>query len=69
MWKNDRFFTNKNKELTKKVAAALLKDGRVRMTKLFSEQKGVFYDATVILNDDGGKYVHYKLEFDKKKKE
>ncbi len=69
MWKNDHFFTNKNKELTKKVAAALLKDGRVRMTKLFSEQTGVFYDATVILNDDGGKYVHYKLEFDKKKKE
>ena len=36
------------------------------MTGLFSEKKGVVYDATVILEDDGGKYVHYKLEFDKK---
>ncbi len=67
MWKNDRFFTSKHKELTKKIAAALLKKGRIRMTDLFSERKGVLYDATVVLDDDGGKYVHYKLEFDKKR--
>ena len=66
MWKNDRFFTGKRKELTKKIAAVLLKNGRVKVTGLFSEKKGVLYDATIILDDDGGKYVHYKLEFDKK---
>ena len=66
MWKNDRFFTGKRKELTPKIAAALLKNGRVKVTNLFSEKKGVLYDATILLDDDGGKYVHYKLEFDNK---
>ena len=66
MWKNSRFFTDKHKELTKTVASALLKKGRVKMTGLFSEKKGVAYDATVVL-DDTGKYVNYKLEFDQKK--
>lgn len=66
MWKNDRFFTSKRKELTKRIAAALLKNGRVKVTGLFSEKKGVLYDATVVLDDNGGKYVRYKLEFDNK---
>ena len=30
LWKNDRFFTSKRKELTKKIAASLLKNGRQR---------------------------------------
>ena len=68
LWKNDRFFTSKRKELTKKTVAALLKDGRVHMTDLFSEKKGVLYDATVVMDDDGGKFVHFKLDFDNKKK-
>ena len=67
LWKNDRFFTNKRKELTKKIAVALLKNGRVAITDLFSEKKGVLYDATIVLDDDGGKYVRFKLEFDHKK--
>ena len=66
MWKNSRFFADKRKELTKPVAAALLKKGRVKMTGLFSEKKGVAYDAIVVL-DDTGKYVNYKLEFEPKK--
>ncbi|MDE7243913.1 MAG: DNA topoisomerase III, partial [Oscillospiraceae bacterium] len=66
LWKNDRFFTGKRKDLTKKVAAALLKHGRVHMTGLYSEKKGVTYDATIIMDDDGGKFVRYKMEFDKK---
>ena len=69
LWKNDRFFTNKRKELTKKIAASLLKTGRAAVTGLFSEKKGVFYDATVVLNDDGGKFVRFKLEFDNKSTE
>lgn len=69
LWKNDRFFTSKHKELTKKIASALLKTGRVHLTGLFSEKKGVLYDATVILDDTGGRFVRYKMEFDKKKGE
>lgn len=68
LWKNDRFFTSKRKELTKSIAAALLKNGRVAVKGLFSEKKGVTYDATVVLDDNGGKFVRYKLEFDNKSK-
>ena len=66
LWKNDRFFTGKRKELTRKVAAALLKNRRVAMTGLFSEKKGVLYDATVVMEDTGEKFVRFKLEFDPK---
>ena len=65
MWKNDRFFKDKHKELTKSAAAALLKKGRVKMSGLYSEKKGTTYDAVVVLADTG-RYVNYKLEFEKK---
>ena len=67
LWKNDRFFTNKHKELTKKIASALLKNGRAAVTGLFSEKKGTFYNATVVMDDDGGKFVRFSLEFNNKK--
>lgn len=66
LWKDNKYFQSKRKELTKKVAAAFLKTGRVRMTGLFSEKKGILYDATIVMEDTGGKYVNFKLEFDKK---
>lgn len=69
LWKNDKFFSSKRKELTPKIVAALLKDGRVSLKGLFSEKKNVTYDATVVLDDDGGKFVHYKLEFNNEKSE
>lgn len=69
LWKNDRYFLNKRKDLTKSVAAALLKNGRVHMTGLYSEKKGVTYNATIIMEDDGGKFVRFKMEFDNKTSE
>ena len=63
LWKDNRFFSVKKKALTKTVAAALLKDGRVRLTGCYSEKTGKTYDATVILEDTGGR-VNFKLEFD-----
>ena len=68
MWKNDRFFKDKHKELTKSAATALLKKGRVKMSGLFSEKKGTTYDAIVVLADTG-RYVTYKLEFENKPKQ
>lgn len=68
LWKDNRYFQSKRKELTKKVAAALLKTGRVRMTGLFSEKKGILYDAIIVMEDTGGKYVNFKLEFEKGKR-
>ena len=62
LWKNSKFFSAKKKQLTKFVAAALLKDGRVKLTGCWSEKTGKTYDATVILNDDGEK-VNFSLQF------
>ena len=67
LWKNDRFWTSRKKELTKKMAADLLKKGRTNVKGMWSEKKGATYDAAVILNDTGGKYINFKLEFPKRK--
>lgn len=68
LWKNDRFWLSRKKELTKKMAADLLKKGRVKVKGMYSEKKDTTYDATVILDDTGGKYINFKLEFEKTKK-
>ena len=67
MWKNDRFWTSRCKEMTRKMAADLLKKGRTSVKGMWSEKKGSTYDAVVILDDTGGKYVNFKLEFPKGK--
>lgn len=67
LWKNDRFWTSRKKELTKKMAADLLKKGRTAVKGMWSEKKGDTYDATVILEDTGGKFINFKLEFQKRK--
>ena len=67
LWKDNKFFSGKKKSITKSVAAALLKEGRVSMSGLYSEKTGKTYDAVVVLDDTGGKYVNFKLEFPAKK--
>jgi len=63
MWKQDRFFTSRKKELTKAVAAELLKSGKAKMTGLYSEKKNKNFDAVILLADTGGKYVNYRFDF------
>lgn len=67
LWKNSRFFSAKKKVLDKKIVTALLTEGRVFISDLFSEKTGKTYDATVVLDDTGGKYVNFKLEFSERK--
>ena len=62
MWKNDRFFEQRKKAFTPKIAAALLKNGKAKVKGLYSEKTGKTYDATVLLADTGGKYVNYRVE-------
>ena len=62
MWKNDRFFVQRKKAFTQKIAAALLKNGKAKVKGLYSEKTGKTYDATVLLSDTGGKYVNYRVE-------
>ena len=62
MWKNDRFFEGRKTAFTKKIAAALLKDGKVKIKGLYSKRTGKTYDGTVLLCDTGDKYVNYRIE-------
>ena len=68
LWKQDRFWASHKKELTKKMAADLLKKGRTPVKGMWSEKKGTTYDATVVLGDTDGKFVKFKIEFPKKRK-
>ena len=54
MWKNDRFFEERGKAFTPKIAAALLKDGKAKVKGLRSMKTGKTYDGTVLLADTGG---------------
>lgn len=63
LWKENRFFTSKGKKLTKALAVQLLKDGKAPLKGCHSEKTGKDYDAVVVLDDTGGKYVNFKLEF------
>ena len=49
------------------MAADLLKKGRTSVKGMWSEKKGSAYDAAVILDDTGGRYIHFKMEFPKRK--
>lgn len=67
LWKENLFFKSKKKSITKPIAALLLKEGRAFVSGLYSEKTGKIYDAVVVLDDPGGKYVNFKLEFEKGK--
>ena len=67
LWRDNRFFVAKKKEITRTVAAALLEKGRVSLSGLYSEKIGKTYSAVVVI-EDTGKYVNFKLEFEKGKK-
>ena len=61
MWKNDRFFEEWKVTFSPKIAAALLKDGKAKVKKLYSPKTGKTYDGTILLADTGGKYVNYRI--------
>ena len=48
MWKNDRFFEERKTTFTHKIAAALLKSGKVNVKKLYSPKTGKTYDGTIV---------------------
>ncbi|MDL2217896.1 DNA topoisomerase 3 [Christensenellaceae bacterium OttesenSCG-928-M15] len=63
IWKDNKFFAMKKKKLTTDIVAALLSDGRVKLTGLHSEKTGKTYDAVVVM-EDTGTFVNFKLEFE-----
>lgn len=66
MWKNDRFFEERKVSFSAKIAAALLKSGKVKVKGLYSVKTGKTYDGAIVLADTGGKYVNYRVELPKK---
>jgi len=64
IWKESKFFTAKKKKPTTAFVTELLASGRAKLSGCYSEKTGKTYDAVVVLDDDGGKYVNFKLEFD-----
>ena len=65
MWEDNKFFTSKKKKLTKKIAAELLDKGWCRVTGLYTPKRPQLYDAVIRLDDTSGKYVSFKMEFDR----
>ena len=65
MWEDNKFFASKKKKLTKKIATELLDKGWCRVTGLYTPKKPQLYDAIIRLDDTGGKYVSFKMDFDK----
>ena len=64
IWKDSRFFTAKKKQPTRAFVTELLASGRARLAGCHSEKTGKTYDAVVVLDDTGGKYVNFKMEFE-----
>lgn len=64
IWKESKFFTAKKKKPTAAFVTELLVNGRAKLSGCYSEKTGKTYNAVVVLDDDGGKYVNFKLEFE-----
>lgn len=62
LWKNDYFFTNKKKSLTKSMVKSLLSKGEVFCKGLYSEAKKKTYDATVLMKLEEGR-AKFELKF------
>lgn len=65
LWRDNKFLTGKKITMTKKMAATLLKDGKIPVKGIYSEKTGKTYDAMLVLSDDGEKTI-YSLDFGKK---
>jgi len=64
IWEDNKFFAAKKKPITADMVSALLRDGRVKVNGLYSEKTGNRYDAIIVI-EDTGKYVNFRLEFEK----
>ena len=65
IWKENKFFEDKGKKLTKTMVKNLLKKGYVDVKGFKSKEKNKEYDAKVNLKDTGT-YVNFEMEFNVK---
>ena len=71
IWKDNRFFSSKRKTVDADLVTALLNDGSIELSGLYSEKTGKTYSATVYMDpgEPGSKYVNFVLEFGRKDQE
>ena len=65
LWKDNKYLAAKHVTMTRKMAEALLRDGRAYSSGLYSEKTGKEYAAYVVLEDDGTRST-YRIELEKK---
>ena len=63
IWKDNRFFTTKKKNITKELVSTLLEKKQADMTDLYSEKTGKLYNARVLLETDQEGHARFKLEY------
>ncbi len=66
LFKNNKYFASLRKELTKTIVQALLKDGKAKVSGLYSQKKDSTFSA-IIHMDASGKYPQFLMEFEQKK--
>ena len=65
LWKENKWFASQGKKITKIIAVALVKDGKVFIKDLKSQKSGKTYSAMVVLDDNKDGYTNFKLDFGK----
>lgn len=66
IFKNNKFFNDKGKKITKTIVKSLLLKGNVNVKGFKKKDGSSTYDATVVMSLNGD-YVNFKLEFNNKK--
>ena len=63
IWKDNRFFTTKKKNVTKELVSTLLEKKQADLTELYSEKTGKLYNAQVLLETDQDGRARFRLEY------
>lgn len=66
LWKNNKFFSDKGKKVTKTIAKSLLSKGKINVKGFKKKDGSGSYGATVVMSLDGD-YINFKLEFNNTK--
>ena len=63
IWRDNRFFTAKKKNITKELVSTLLEKKQADMTGLYSEKTGKLYNARVLLETDQEGHARFRREY------
>lgn len=66
LFKKNKYFESMRKEITKKIAVDLLKQGKAKVKGLYSRKKDTTFDAVIVL-DASGQYPQFGMEFETRK--